>query len=286
MNKIYNISISAILVLLVLSLVSAITLTADATRSVTVPLAARGTVCLVSEDGACTDKTGEALFGNAIVENMGGDQFGMILVQFGDNVYRSTTLYTIYLFSVTLTDGSVVTATSRNMSALSDLGIENYEAISLLGLAGKLSLVLPNGEEVVTTGDTVTYSDEKGSTSEEEPIGEYYIEYSGLVLEDSDTCTPYSYLDESGEPVKGLSTRECVGVRGVMREGEYKDLRLTFYGTGDAVDHYKLTSITATTSFAWEPASPSEETEDEEPADEEVSSDDATPPEENATEVP
>lgn len=312
MNKI---STSAIIIILVLSLVSAITLTADATRSVTVPLAARGTICFLNEEGACTDKIGEVLFGNAVVENMGGDQIGMVLIQFGSTVYRATSMAPVYLFHVNTTDGETVTATSLNLSELEG-SIENYAAVSLIGLQGKLSLVLPNGEEVYTTGESITYSDEKGSSTQDEPIGEYYIEYSGLVLEDSDTCSPYSYLDENGQPVKGLSTRECTGVRGVMRSGEYEGLHLTFYGTGDVVDRYKLTSITATTSFTWEPAAPREElpveeTDDEETTDgeldepsseildeieseevieedEDVSDEDADtmPPEENTTEVP
>lgn len=243
-----------IVLILALSLVYAVTLTADATESVTVPVAALGEVCLVdSATGECTSTTGEILFGNAVVVNRVNDSIGLVLIQFGGQIYRAAGFSLVYEYTVTLTDGTTVTASSRALSELEGR-IENLEVGRILGLQGTLSQVLPDGNEVYTTGEVRVVGDElKGFREEPVPVGEFYVEYDGLVLEDSDECGPYSYLDENGEPVKGVSTRECVSQRGVMTAGEYTDLELTIHVPGGVSNLYKLTEITGTTSFEWEP---------------------------------
>ena len=217
-----------LVLILALSLVYAVPLTADATESVTVPVAALGEVCLVdSATEGCTSTTGEILFGNAVVVSRAtSDSIGLVLIQFGGQLYRAVGFGTVY----------------------------GNNGTTLLGLQGTLSQVLSDGNEVYTTGEVRVIEDElKGSREEPVPVGEFYIEYNGLVLEDSDECGPYSYLDENGEPVKGVSTRECVSQRGVMTAGEYTHLELTINAPGGVSDLYKLTEITGTTSFEWEP---------------------------------
>jgi hypothetical protein len=214
---------------LLASLVYGITLTADATRSVHVPAAALGRICFVASDtGDCTDKVGEILFGNAVVESMGGDRIGMILIQFGGNIYRSTTTGPVYLYRVTMTDGSVLEKTD-----LPESGLESYEPIRMVGLRGRLSQVLPDGTEVITTGETRTLSHPgKISVDEDVPVGEYDIRYSGLVLEDTETS------------------------RQVMTAGEYEDIQITINAPGGVMDKYKLVEIVSTTSFDWSPSTP------------------------------
>ena len=240
--------------LFTVGIVYGVTLTADATESVTIPVAALGEVCLADSDtGACTSTTGEILFGNAVVVNrVAGDSIGLVLIQFGGQLYRAVNVAPVYEYNVRLSDGKTVTATSRELRKLEDQ-IEDLEVIRLLGLQGTLSQVLSNGNEVYTTGEVRVIEDVKGPGEEPVPVGEYYIEYEGLVLEDSNECGPYNYLDESGEPVKGISTRECVSQRGVMTAGEYTHLELTINAPGGISSVYKLTEITGTTSFEWNP---------------------------------
>lgn len=250
MNKIWIL----VVLLLTVGIVYGVTLTADATESVTVPTAALGTICLVDPStGDCTDKTGEIVFGNAIVTNFGGDEIGLVLIQFGGQLYRATSFGPVYEYDVSLTDGTTMTATSRTLDDIESENIESLESTGLLGLEGKLSQVLPDGSEVSTTGEVRVYEDEKGSNEYPVPVGEFYVEYEGLMLEDSDECGPYSYLDERGEPVKGVSTRECVSQRGVMTAGEYTHLEFTINAPGGIIDKYKLVEITGTTSFEWAP---------------------------------
>lgn len=223
MNKI----LIFLVALVTVGIVYGVTLTADATESVTVPTAALATICLVdSSTGECTDKIGEILFGNAVVVSRAtSDSIGLVLIQFGGQLYRATSFSTVY----------------------------NNET-TLVGLQGTLSQVLSDGNEVDTTGEVWVIEDElKGSREESVPVGTFYIEYEGLELEDSDECGPYSYLDESGEPVKGVSTRECVSQRGVMTAGEYTNLHFTINAPGGIIDKYKLVEITDTTSFEWTP---------------------------------
>ncbi len=243
-----------IVLALTFSLVYAVTLTADATESVTVPVAALGEVCLIdSTTGDCTSTTGEILFGNAVVVNRVNDSIGLVLIQFGGQIYRAVGFGPVYEYTATLNDGTTVTATSRTLSEFEGR-IESLEEARLLGLQGTLSQVLADGNEVYTTGEVRVVGDElKGYREEPVPVGEFYVEYDGLVLEDSDECGPYSYLDENGQPVKGISTRECVSRRGVMTAGEYTDLELTIHVPGGVSNLYKLTEITGTTSFEWEP---------------------------------
>lgn len=215
--------------LLTLSLVYAITLTADATESVKVPIAALGTMCLVDPaTNECTDKQGEALFGNAVVKNKNnGDEFGMFLVQFGGNFYRATNLARVYEEGTT----------------------------KLLGMRGELSQLLPDGTEVTTTGEVKT-SQEEGKVAQKRPVpvGEFNVVFDGLVLQDSEECGEYNYLDEQGQPVKGKSTRECSRKSGIMVSGEYKELELIFNYPNGKSDKYKLVSIDKTTRFEWKPS--------------------------------
>jgi len=216
---------------LLASIVYGITLTADATRSVSVPAAALGRICFVASDtGECTDKVGEIVFGNAVVESMGGDRVGMILIQFGGNIYRSTTTGPVYLYRVTMSDGSVL-----EKDTLPESGIETYEPIRMVGLRGRLSQVLPDGTEVINTGETRTLSyPGKVSVTEDVPVGEYDIRYTNLVLEDTDTS------------------------RQIMTSGEYTDIKITINAPGGVMDNYKLMSITSTTSFDWSLSAPEE----------------------------
>lgn len=241
--------------LLTFGMVYGVTLTAEATESVTVPLAALGTICLTdSTTGECTSTTGEILFGNAVVVNRANrDEIGLVLIQFGGQLYRATGDSPVYEYNVHLSNGTTLTATSRELPELEGR-IDSLEAIRAVGLQGALSQILPDGNEIYTTGEVQIIGDElKGSREEPIPVGEFYVEYENLVLEDSDECGPYSYLDESGQPVKGVSTRECVSRRGVMAGGEYTDLELTIHAPGGASNFYKLTEITETTSFEWQP---------------------------------
>jgi len=203
------------------TLVYGITFTADATEIVNVPNAALATICLVVDD-VCTDKEGEILFGNAVVESKSGDLTGLVLIQFGGNIYRSWSDTTVY-----------------------------NEEHELIGLRGKLSQLLPDGSEISNTGATRVYEDVKGSYEEEIPVGEFFIEYNGLVLESSDECSDWENLVE-GEPVKGVSTRECTSTRGLMTSGEYMDIELVINHPSGESDFYRLVSIDATTSFEWE----------------------------------
>src|SRR3989338_5028405 len=147
-----------LVLILALSLVYAVTLTADATESVTVPVAALGEVCLVdSATEGCTSTTGEILFGNAVVVSRAtSDSIGLVLIQFGGQLYRAVGFGTVY----------------------------NNET-TLVGLQGTLSQVLSDGNEVDTTGEVWVIEDElKGSREESVPVGTFYIEYEGLELED------------------------------------------------------------------------------------------------------
>ncbi len=252
MNKIL---IVVMMVLLAVGIVYGVTLTAEAVESVTVPTAALGRVCMVdSVTGDCTDTTGEILFGNAVViSRANGDNIGLVLIQFGGQLYRSVNFGPVYEYTATLTDGNTVTATTRSLAEFEGR-IGNLEVVRIIGIQGTLSQVLEDGNEVSTTGEVRVIEDDlKGPREEPIPVGEFYVEYEGLVLEDSDECGPYSYLDESGQPVKGISTRECVSQRGVMTAGEYTDLELTIHVPGGVSDLYKLTEITDTTSFEWVP---------------------------------
>ncbi len=235
-------------------IVYAVSFTADAAESVRVPAAALGQVCLLnSETGACTATTGEVLFGNAVVRNFNGDEIGLVLIQFGGQLYRAVNFGSVHDYVVTLTDGSTVTVTPETLPKLEGQ-IESVEEGGLRGLAGTLSQVLPDGNEVYTTGEVrIMEGGIKGPVEEEVPVGRFYILYNDLVLEDSDECGPYSYLDENGEPVKGISTRECVGRRGVMTAGEYVNLEFILNAPGGQSSKYKLIGITSTTSFDWEP---------------------------------
>lgn len=240
--------------ILTLGLVYGVSFTADATESVHVPAAALGQVCLLnSETSACTSTTGEVLFGNAVVRNFNGDETGLVLIQFGGQLYRAASFGTVHDYVVTLTDGSTATVTPETLPKLEGQ-IERVEEGGLRGLAGTLSQVLPDGNEVYTTGEVLVMEGGiKGPVEEEIPVGRFYIVYNGLVLEDSDECGPYSYLDENGEPVKGISTRECTGRRGVMTAGEYNNLELTLNAPGGQSSTYKLIEIAEATSFDWEP---------------------------------
>lgn len=241
--------------ILTLGVASGVTLTADATESVVVPAAAGGTLCLVvPATEECTDKRGEVIFGNAVVRNFNGDETGLVLIQFGGQLYRASSGSLVYEYQVITTDGDTRTATSRTISQIEN--IENYEATRLLGLQGTLSQILPSGEEIYTTGEVRAYEDEKGKIEEPVPVGEYYVEYAGLVLQNADECGEYNYLDEQGQPVKGISARECVSQRGVMTAGEYTDLELIINAPGGVSSTYTLTEITSTTSFEWAPEVP------------------------------
>lgn len=212
-------------ILLLSSIVYAVTLTAEATRSVDVPAAAIAKICQVDEStNDCTDRLGEILFGNAVVESMSGDRVGMFLVQFGSDVYRSNTESTVHEYGVTTTDGKYE-ETIDTSSVRGD--IENIEDLGVVGIRGTLSKVLPDGSEIITTGDTVTLEEEgKVSSSYNEPVGEFIVTYDGLRFENN-----------------------------LVAGGTYKTLELVFYQSGDGKDVYRMTAIQDTTSFEWEPSS-------------------------------
>lgn len=242
--------LSSILVLVLLAtFVSAVTFTADATRSVTVPMAALGTVCLVDSAGGCTDKTGEILFGNAIVENLDGDLTGLMLIQLGGNVYRATSSGTVRALEVTLEDGKTIMTDTYHREGMDQA--ESWETGEFIGFRGKLSQLLPDGNEITTTGEVEVYSDVKGTEEIPVPVGKYYVEYDSLVWDDSDDC-----VETGGTITKDGQTypaRDCTSVRGVVREGTYTDFELTINLPGGIRDKYKLASIEETTNFDWVP---------------------------------
>lgn len=239
-----------LVLILTLAMVSAVTFTADATRSVAVPIAALGTVCLVDESGGCTDKTGEILFGDAIVENLEGDLTGLMLIQFGGNVYRATSASTIYALEVTTKEGKVITTDTYHREGMSEA--EKWEEGEVIGFAGRLSQLLPDGNEIYTTGEADIYGDFKGMVESPVPVGRYYVEYEGLVWENSDDC-----VEIEGETItkEGITypKRDCASIRGVVREGTYTNLELTFNLPGGIRDKYELVSIESTTNFEWVP---------------------------------
>lgn len=236
--------------ILTLAMVSAVTFTADATRSVTVPIAAIGTICLVDENGDCTDKTGEILFGDAVVENMGGDLIGLMLIQFGGNVYRATSSSTILALEATTKEGKVITTDTFHREGMDEA--ERWEEGEVIGFAGSLSQLLPDGNEISTTGEVEVYEDFKGRAESPVPVGKYYVEYEGLVLKNSDDC-----VEIEGETItkNGVTypKRDCTSVRGVVKDGAYINLELTFNLPGGIGDKYKLVSIESTTNFEWVP---------------------------------
>jgi len=249
-----RLSAVVIIVLLTFTLVYAVTLTADAAESVIVPKAALGKVCLVDEFNECTTKKGEILFGNAVVRNFNGDEIGLILIQLGGQLYRSNTDGLVFEYTVKTTENETLVVDGVTLSGMEN--VESSERGRLLGIKGTLSQVLYDGNEIYTTGEVRVLSD---GTEVPIPVGEFYITYDGLVVESSDVCGEYSYLDKRGNPVKGLSTRECTGKRGVMTAGEYRDLKLYLNQPGGVVDTFKLLSLGSTTSFEWKPSAVEEE---------------------------
>lgn len=201
---------------LLISIAYAVTLTANATKRVYSPSIALGAVCLWDEQTqACTDKIGEILFGNVNVESTGGDTVGLIMIQVGGNLYRSTTMRVM-------------------------------ELSSLDRLTGNLSLLQPDGTERIDIGKTKTGGDPNFPTKvsientrnpitgeqnppEKIPVGEYTIQYDGLKVEDNET----SHF--------------------VMTGGKYKDLEITFYAPDGHKEKYKLASIERLTDFEWIP---------------------------------
>jgi len=206
--------IAMLAVVLALAVTYAITLTPDATARVDIPQAALGSICLWDEtSGACTDETGEVLFGNANVYNRVGGVSGMILIQLAGRVYRSTTMHAVFLYNVTTTDGENFLTTDLS-------GIRNIETssrVSLVGFKGKLSAVLPDGE-VYSIGGTRTVD----RSIEDIPPGDFYITYDNLVME-----------------------------RDIMIAGEYQDLVVTINLPDGSRRTYHLTDIWRTTSFEW-----------------------------------
>ncbi|MBU2560768.1 MAG: hypothetical protein KKD17_00575 [Nanoarchaeota archaeon] len=216
-----------VVVVLAASLVCGVTLTSDATVRVDSPAVALGRICVLDASGSLTDKCGEVLFGNVNVHSVAGDTIGMVLIQFGGNIYRSITTAPVQLYRVTLRDGTVTEATSLDLPA----EMESYEPIDMIGLQGKLSVLRPDGTEIYSIGETRTLS-HPGKTGAPEDVApaEFYIKYVGLVLEDTDTS------------------------RQVMTAGEYEDLVVTVNLPGGVQEKYKVVEVTSTNSFDWVPA--------------------------------
>lgn len=249
-------AIVAILLLASVLAVYAISFTADSARGVAVPVAALATICQVDETtGECTDRRGEILFGNAIIENFVGDKYGLLLLQFGNEIYVARG-GAVYNQRITTTDGKIVEALSSvnpEDVILEGSEIQSVERLGLVGIKGTLSSVLRDGSEISTTGDTITIEDVKGTISFDEPLGELFVSYDGLELESYTECEEYTNLVE-GVPVKGVSTRECRSATDVMIGGDYRDLEIIFNQLGESRDKYRLVSVDATTHFEWVPS--------------------------------